>query len=71
MSRRFMHLISLYQDMRDRYGADDPMVIEVSNEAALCESEDDIKPASERRGRQENPKFWNRKAPREITSLAA
>ena len=61
MSRHLTHLISLYHDLRDRYGSDDAMVIELKMEVDTCEFVGDMIPSVERRERNVDPKFWNRK----------
>jgi len=61
MSRRLTHLISLYHDLRDRYGPDDALVIELKMEVDVCEFVGDMIPSVERRERNADPKFWNRK----------
>jgi len=56
-----MHLISLYHDLRDRYGSDDAMVIQLKMEVDMCEFVGDMIPSVERRERNVDPKLWNRK----------
>jgi hypothetical protein len=60
--RRLTNLINTYQDMRDRYGLDDPIVVVLKEELDKHQAVEEELPFGERRLQKLDPQFWNRPA---------
>jgi hypothetical protein len=60
--RRLTNLINTYQDMRDRYGLDDPIVVTLKEELEKHQAAEDELPFGERRLQRLDSRFWNRPA---------
>jgi hypothetical protein len=69
MPRRLTNLINTYQDMRDRYGLEDPIVVQLKQELERCETAESELPFGERRQHKLGSRFWNRQ-PRNYGSTA-
>jgi hypothetical protein len=61
VARRFTNLINTYQDMRDRYGLEDPIVVQLKEELEKCETAEVELPFGERRDHKLGSRIWNRR----------
>lgn len=71
MSKHLTNLICSFQDMRDRYGDDDPVVADMKVAIANCELLGSQLPHGERRHTKPSERFWNYRLQRHIGSPAA
>ncbi len=62
MTRRLFSLMGTYEDLCDRYGADDPMVMEMKLEISKREADAVALPHVERRKEKFKKYDWSRKA---------
>jgi hypothetical protein len=64
MSKRLDNLSRVFLELRDRYGANDPLVLQVKQELTVCEDAESlyverILPFGERRALTPEPHYWN------------
>jgi hypothetical protein len=62
MTRRLFSLKGIYEDLCDRYGADDPIVMEMEVEISKREAQAMAVPHVERRKEKSKKYDWSRKA---------
>jgi len=61
MSRQLAKLTSVYRNLSDRYGHDDPIVVQLKEEVERGQAQADAWPAGERRKVDLAPHLWNRR----------
>lgn len=61
MSRQLAKLTSVYRNLSDRYGHDDPLVIQLKEEVERGQTQADARPVDERRKVGLAPHLWNRR----------
>ncbi len=61
MSRQLAKLISVYRNLSDRYGHDDPLVVQLKEEVERGQAQADARPVGERRKVDLAPHLWNQR----------
>jgi hypothetical protein len=64
MHRHLNNLTQVHQEMQDRYGSDDPVVLQLKEAIARFDAVESLPPEArlpfgERRSRQGRPSYWN------------
>ncbi len=61
MSRQLARLISVYRDLSDRYGIDDPLMVEFRQDVERRQHQNEVLPHGERRKVNLAPHLWNQR----------
>lgn len=61
MSRQLAKLSSVYRDLSDRYGHDDPLVVQLKEEVERGQAQAGARPVGERRKVDLAPHLWNQR----------
>jgi len=64
MNRRINHLTQVFQELRDRYGSDDPVVVQLKESLDQISQTESLSsearlPFGERRTMRTKPSYWN------------
>ena len=71
MSRQLARLSALLNDMADRYGADDPIVVQIREKIEREQVQAAVLPFGERRKEKRPPQFWGQRPGQGHTRLVS